>query len=71
MSNLEYNIYVLAELAYKDEHLDIKEDELYPGKWYEYTDYREKTEIIADAIKRKKLIKDTDMYRAYVESKAK
>ena len=66
MNNLDYNLYVLAELAYKNEHLDLKENQLYPANWYETKDYKEKNEIIAEAIKEKVLIIDTKRYKEYV-----
>ena len=66
MNNLDYDLYVLAELAYKKEHLDLKEDDLYPRGWYSTTNYKEKNELIANAIKEGKLIENTDKYKEYV-----
>ena len=67
MNNLDYNLYVLAELSYKNEHLDLKEDMLYPDGWYYMNNYKEKNEIIAEAIREKKLIKDTDIYKSFID----
>ena len=69
MNNIDYNLYVLAELSYKNEHLDLKEDMLYPDGWYYLSNYKEKNEIIVEAIKEKKLIKDTDRYKKLFEKK--
>ena len=69
MNNLDYNLYVLAEIAYKNEHQDLKEDDLYPNDWYGWDNYREKSELIASAIKERKLIKDTNLYKEYVGKK--
>ena len=62
-----YNLYVLAEIAYKKEHQDLEENELVPADWYSISNYQVKTEIIAEAIKNKKLISETELYKNRVE----
>mgnify|MGYP003308594653 CR=1 FL=1 len=57
MDDLDYNLYVLAEIAYKKENENIDEDNLFPIDWYSITNYKVKVEIIGEAIKEKKLIK--------------
>ena len=66
MNNLDYDLYVLAELAYKNEHLDLNEEDLYPNNWYSTNDYKAKNEIIASALKEGKLIENTDKYKEYI-----
>ena len=62
-----YNLYVLAEIAYKKEHQDLEENELFPADWYSISNYQVKTEIIAEAIKNKKLKFETELYKNRVE----
>ena len=62
MDELDYNLYVIAELSYKKEHPEIKEDDLYPANWYSINNYKLKNEIIAEAIQKKVLVKDTPKY---------
>ena len=62
-----YNLYVLAEIAYKKEHQDLEENELFPADWYSISNYQVKTEIIAEALKYKILIAETNLYKSRVE----
>ena len=62
-----YNLYVLAEIAYKKEHQDLEENELFPEDFYSISNYQVKTEIIAESIKNKKLISETELYKNRVE----
>ena len=66
MDELDYKLYVLAELSYKKAHPEIDENELYPLDWYSFNNYKLKNEIIAEAIKEKKLVKDTPKYISYL-----
>ena len=45
--DLDYNLYVLAEIAYQKEHEDLDKNELFPADWYSISNYQVKTEIIA------------------------
>lgn len=62
-----YNLYVLAEIAYQKEHEDLDTNELFPADWYSISNYQVKTEIIAQAIKNKILISETELYKSRVE----
>ena len=55
MNNMELNdkddklfeLYTLAELAYQNHFRNIvKDEDLFPPKWYEKNNYRKKIEII-------------------------
>lgn len=65
--NMDYNLYVLAEIAYKKDNKNISEKELFPSDWYSISNYKVKVEILAQAIKEKKLIKDTELYHNRIE----
>ena len=67
MDEMDYKLYVLAELSYKKAHPEIKEDDLFPLDWYSNNNYKLKTEIIAEAIKEKKLIEETSKYQGIIE----
>lgn len=62
-----YNIYVLAEIAYKKEHKDLEEHDLFPSDWYSIQNYQVKTQIIAEALKNKMLVSETNLYKNRVE----
>ncbi len=66
MENFDYNIYVLAEKTYVDNHLQLKRDQIFPYGWYENKDYRTKNMLIAAAIKENKLIEETNSYKELV-----
>ena len=63
-------LYTLAEISYqnhfKNDFVDI--DVLYPQGWYENKNYKEKIEIITEAIKTNKIISKTKRYKNIVES---
>ena len=63
MNDLDYKLYVLAELNYKKSNPGVLEENLYPDDWFSINNYRLKNEIIAEAIRDKKLIKDTQKYQ--------
>ncbi len=63
MDELDLNLYVMAELRYKHEHPDVNEDNLFPIDWYSNKNYKLKTEIIAEAIKNKITIEETNLYQ--------
>lgn len=65
--DLDYNLYVLAEIAYKKEHEDLSDEELFPFDWYSITNYKSKVEIIGEALKEKILIKETKLYKGRIE----
>ena len=59
---MDYKLYVIAELSYKKAHSDINEEELFPIDWYSSNNYKLKTEIIAQALKTNMMIEDTELY---------
>ena len=68
MNNTEekiFNLYTLAEISYQKtlQNKVHNIDDLYPLGWYENQNYKEKIEIIAEAIKNNILIKDTSKYQ--------
>lgn len=65
--DLDYRLYVLAEIAYEKENEGKSEEELFPSDWYSISNYKTKIEIIEEAIKNKILIKDTQKYLNRVE----
>ena len=67
MEDLDYKLYVLAELSYKKEHPGVKEETLFPLDWYSISDYKLRNEIIAEAIREKKLIEETQKYKGQKE----
>ena len=67
MDDLDYKLYVLAELSYKKEHPELKEGQLFPIGWYSNNNYKLKNEIIAEAIKNKTIIENTPKYRLLLE----
>ena len=52
---------------YIKEHEDLDKNELFPADWYSISNYQVKTEIIAQAIKNKILISETELYKSRVE----
>lgn len=56
------DLYVIAVLRYKEKNNNLKEDNLFPLDWNSSTNYHLKVEIIAEAIKKNILIKDTELY---------
>ena len=65
--DLDYNLYVLAEIAYKKEYENLTDEELFPFDWYSIRNYKSKIEIISEALKEKKLIKETPLYNKRIE----
>ena len=60
-------LYVLAELRYKDNFKDLKDEEIFPNDWYSSKNYKLKIEIILESLKENKLIKDTENYKKFQE----
>ncbi len=65
--DLDYRLYVLAEIAYEKENEGKSEEELFPLDWYSISNYKTKIEIIEEAIKNNILIKDTQKYISRIE----
>lgn len=63
MDDLDFKLYLMADLKYKKEHFQLEESKLYPENWFSSFNYKLKNEIISEALKRKVLVKDTSIYR--------
>lgn len=63
-------LYNLAEIAYEKNAKKIyfNEENLYPNYWYEMKNYKEKIEIIGEAIKTDNLIINTSRYQNYIKN---
>lgn len=64
-----FELYTLAELSYQNHFKDTIDDieDLYPVSWYEKKNYKEKIEIISEAIKTDTLIVNTPSYQNMIE----
>ena len=60
MDEMDLKLYVIAELNYKKRHNNQKN--IFPNNWYSNKNYKLKTEIIAEAIKKNIKIEETDLY---------
>ena len=60
---LDYFLFLQAELAYQHAHEDMDEEDLYPFSWYSASGYKFRTEIIAEALEKGVLVQDTELYR--------
>ena len=61
MDELDYNLYTIAELRYKEKYNNM--DDIFPADWYSSYNYKLKTEIIAEAIKKNIPIEETNLYQ--------
>ena len=61
IDDYDYNLYVIAELNYSKHH--DGEQNIFPIDWYSTKDYKYKTEIIAEALKKNILIEDTELFQ--------
>ena len=60
---MHYSLYILAEISYKHAHPDTDEDDLFPFGWYATRNYKLKTEIIAEALKKGIDVTETELYQ--------
>lgn len=73
MNNLNedklFELYTLAELSYQNHFKSITDniDNLYPSDWYARKNYKEKIQIIAEAIKTNNLIINTLSYQSTIQ----
>lgn len=63
MNDADFKLYVIAEMNYKKKNDGKDDEELFPPKWYSSYDYKFKVNVLAEAIKKNILIKDTDLYK--------
>ena len=64
-----FKLYTLAELSYK-KHFQImveSKEKIFPESWYENKNYKEKIEIIKEALKNNVLIENTIKYKESLE----
>lgn len=75
MSNLEqkklFELYTLAEIAYQNHFESLVKDIelLYPEGWYQEGNYKDKIEIIGEAIRQNQLIEKIEKYSEYLKQK--
>ena len=63
INDLDYKLYVIAELNYRKAHPQLPVEVLYPNDWNSFTNYRTKSEIIAEALQKQELIINTERYQ--------
>lgn len=61
MEKDDYNLYVIAELTYKQKNQNKKD--IFPIDWYSSKNYALKVKIIAEALKKDIKIEETDLYQ--------
>ena len=57
------DLYTIAVMRYKDENSNIKDEDLFPMDFNISSNYHLKVEIIAEAIQKKILVVDTELYK--------
>ncbi len=62
MDQLDYNLYIIAEVNYKKKNEG--KNNIFPEDWYSSQNYKLKTEIIAEALKKDILIQNTELYQS-------
>ena len=62
--NMDYDLYVMSEIAYKDRFKLESDDVLFPNNWYLSKNYKLKVNIIGEALQKNTLIKNTSLYQA-------
>jgi len=63
MNDADFKLYVIAEMNYKKKNDRKHDKELFPPKWYSNYDYKFKVNVLAEAMKKNILIRDTDLYK--------
>lgn len=67
--DLELELYILAETSYikkmKEKDSSFNDKNVFPNDWYKYTNYKDKIEILNEALEKNILIKDTELYKKY------
>lgn len=69
MDNSLFKLYTLAEMKYEKKFMNqvSNREELYPTDWYEKKDYKQKIDIILEAIETNSLIIYTKLYQERLE----
>lgn len=63
----DYELYVLAELNYIKKYPN--NNDIFPTDWYSTKDYKYKTEVIAEALRKNILIEETELYQNRFDNK--
>ena len=63
----DYELYVLAEANYVKKHYNDKN--IFPTDWYSTKDYKYKTEVIAEALRKNILIEEKELYQNRFDNK--
>lgn len=67
--DLELELYILAETSYikkmKEKDISFNDKNIFPNDWYKHTNYKDKIEILNEALENNILIKDTELYKKY------
>lgn len=67
--DLELELYILAETSYikkmKEKDISFNDKNIFPNDWYKFTNYKDKIEILNEALEKNILIKDTELYKKY------
>lgn len=61
-------LYILLETSYvkkmkEKDSLNYNRKTIFPKDWYKYSNYKEKIEILTEALEKNILIKDTSKYK--------
>ncbi len=64
---MDYRLYVLAELSYAKAHPGIDHDDLFPDWWYGIRSYHRRIEIIAEALRKGIAVEETEKLRELME----
>ena len=64
-NDIEYNLLVLGEINYKNAHVGVEEELLFPPEWDLYSDCNVKNEILEEAVMNNLLISETEGYQKY------
>lgn len=62
---MHYSLYLMAEHNYINAHPDLTEDELFPPDWYRSQNYFLKNKILAEALIKGILVRETERYQKH------
>ena len=66
-NNKLFELYTLIEMTYEKKFINVEKSMLYPEGWYSNKNYKNKIDILNEAIKENKLIVDTKKYAESIE----
>ena len=64
-----FQLKYMSELGYNPKDLEKVYKEIYPIGWFETDDYDFKIKLLTEAIAEKKLVSETEQYKAEVKDK--